>query len=120
MHKFEMGDVIIADAAFKGKEVLVTPLIGKLQLHIQGYVDKEDFYISPLKHKDVILGALWFDCVHAHMKFLERKVLFTYKGKDYALTCNSTGSTIPIVALSTLDKVIKNSVSCYMVFVKEH
>ena len=60
IHEFKMGDHIQANGAFKGQEVSVTPLIGKLRLHIQGYVDKEDFYISPLKHEDVILGAPWY------------------------------------------------------------
>ena len=55
---FEMGEIIQADGAFKGQQVPVTPLIGKLRLHIQSYVDKEDFFISPLKHEDVILGLL--------------------------------------------------------------
>ena len=82
-------------------------------------MDKEDFYIFPLKHKDVILGASWFDCVSAHMKFLKRKVLFTYRCKDYSLTFNSVGRTILVVALSTFNNVIKNSISCYVVFVKK-
>ena len=120
IHEVEMGGVILAKGAFKGKEVSITPFNKKLQLHIQGYVDKEDFYITPLKHKDVILGALWFDCMHAHIKFLERKVLFTCRGKYYALTCNSAVSTIPIVALSTFDNVMKNYVSSCMVFTREH
>ena len=46
IHEFKMGDCILGDDAFKGQEVSITPLIGKLRLHIQGYVDKEDFYIS--------------------------------------------------------------------------
>ena len=58
--------------------------------------------------------------LNAHMKFPKRKVLFTYRGKDYALSCNSVGSTIPVEALSNFHNVIKNSLSCYMVFVKEH
>ncbi|RYA68895.1 hypothetical protein DD595_25505 [Enterobacter cloacae complex sp. 4DZ3-17B2] len=45
---FEMGDIVTADAAFKGQQASVTPLIGKLRLHVQSYVDKEDFFISPL------------------------------------------------------------------------
>ena len=57
IHDFEMGKGILADGAFKGQKVNVTSLIGKLCLHMQGCVDKEDFYISPLKHEDVILGA---------------------------------------------------------------
>ena len=40
IHDFEMGEVIKVDGAFKGQEVSVTPLIGKLRLHIQSYVDK--------------------------------------------------------------------------------
>ena len=34
IHDFEMGDTIQANGAFKGQEVLITSLIGKLQLHI--------------------------------------------------------------------------------------
>ncbi|MCO5552192.1 hypothetical protein L7F22_005704 [Adiantum nelumboides] len=49
---FEMGDAMKADGAFVGQDASVTPLIGKLRLHIRGYVDKEDFFISPLKHED--------------------------------------------------------------------
>ena len=89
-----MGNHILANGAFKGQEVPVTPLIEKVHLHIQGYVDKEDLYISLLKHKYVILGAPWFDCVQAHMKFPKRQVLFTIRGKEYALRCNVAGHTI--------------------------
>ena len=59
IHEFEMGDHILANRAFKGQEVSITPLVGKLYLHIQGYVDKEYFYISPLKHEDVIFSMPW-------------------------------------------------------------
>ncbi|MCO5571421.1 hypothetical protein L7F22_025161 [Adiantum nelumboides] len=38
---FEMGDAMKADGAFINQEVSVTSLIGKLRLHIQGYVDKD-------------------------------------------------------------------------------
>ena len=30
IHEFEMGDVILANGAFKGQEALVTPIIGEL------------------------------------------------------------------------------------------
>ncbi|MCO5571006.1 hypothetical protein L7F22_024737 [Adiantum nelumboides] len=79
---FEMGDAMKADGAFINQEVSVTPLIGKLKLHIQGYVDKEDFFISPLKHEDVILGAPWFDRLAASIKFPERKISFKFREKD--------------------------------------
>ena len=52
-----MGEVVKVDGAFKGQEVSITPLIGKLRFHVQSYLDKEDFFISPLKHEDVIIGA---------------------------------------------------------------
>ena len=48
---FKMVEVIKADGAFQEQEVSVTPLIGKPRLQIQSYVDKEDFFISTLKHK---------------------------------------------------------------------
>ena len=34
IHDFKMGEVIKADGAFQGQEVSITPLIGKLRLHI--------------------------------------------------------------------------------------
>ncbi|MCO5594918.1 hypothetical protein L7F22_048953 [Adiantum nelumboides] len=69
IQEFEMGDAMKADGSFNGQDVSVTPLIGKSRLHIQGYVDKADFFISPLKHEDVILGAPWFDRLAASIKF---------------------------------------------------
>ena len=78
IHDFEMGESMSANAAFKGHEVLVTPLIGKLRLHVQSYVDKDEFFISPLKHEDVILGTPWFDRLGAQMKFPERNISFTF------------------------------------------
>ena len=92
-----MGEPLSADAAFKGHEVSVTPLIGKLRLHVQSYVDKDDFFISPLKHEDVILGAPWFDRLGVHMKFpAERNISFTYSGKEHILNVSTLGSTIPL------------------------
>ncbi|MCO5559899.1 hypothetical protein L7F22_013503 [Adiantum nelumboides] len=114
-----MGDAMKVGGAFKGYEVSVTPLIGKLRLHVQCYVDKEDFFISPLKHEDVILRAPWFDRMAAIMKFPERKVLFSYRGKELTLDVNGADNTIPVVLTQVYDKVIKSSISCYMVFVKE-
>ncbi|MCO5612703.1 hypothetical protein L7F22_066972 [Adiantum nelumboides] len=40
---FEMGDAMKAEGAFIGQDVSVTPLIGKLRLHIQG---EKDMYIN--------------------------------------------------------------------------
>ncbi|MGJ2631361.1 retropepsin-like aspartic protease, partial [Salmonella enterica subsp. enterica serovar Paratyphi A] len=100
---FEMGETIPADGAFKGPEVPVTPLIGKLRLHIQGYVDKKDFFISPLKHEDIILGVPWFDRMSAYLKFPERKICFKFREKNFSLDANEMGHTIPIVNTLSLD-----------------
>ncbi|MCO5564468.1 hypothetical protein L7F22_018129 [Adiantum nelumboides] len=116
---FEMGDAMKADGAFINQEVSFTPLIGKLRLHIQGYVNKEDFFISPLKHEDVILGAPWFDRLAASIKFPERKISFKFKEKYMYINAQESGSSIPLVNDQAFDKSIKSSVSAYMIFVKD-
>ncbi|MCO5613478.1 hypothetical protein L7F22_067755 [Adiantum nelumboides] len=116
---FEMGDAMKADGAFINQEVSVTPLIGKLRLHIQGYVDKEDFFISPLKHEDVILGAPWFDRLATSIKFPERKISFKFREKDMYINAQESGSSIPLVNHQAFDKSIKSSISVYMIFVKD-
>ncbi|MCO5605181.1 hypothetical protein L7F22_059361 [Adiantum nelumboides] len=93
---FEMRDAMKADGAFISQDVSVIPLIGKLRLHIQGYVDKEDFFISFLKHEDVILGAPWFDRLAASIKFPERKISFKFKEKDMYINAQESGSIIPL------------------------
>ena len=61
----DMGPPLQALGAFEGQQILVTPLIGKLHLHIQNYLDSEDFFISHLVHQDVILGMPWFPRLYA-------------------------------------------------------
>ncbi|MCO5576983.1 hypothetical protein L7F22_030804 [Adiantum nelumboides] len=116
---FEMGDAMKTDGAFINQEVFVTPLIGKLRLHIQEYVDKEDFFISPLKHEDVILGAPWFDRLATSIKFPERKISFKFREKDMYINAQESGSSIPLVNDQAFDKSIKSSISAYMIFVKD-
>ena len=36
----KLGPALVAQGAFKGQEGPVTPLIGKLRLHVQGYLDQ--------------------------------------------------------------------------------
>ncbi|MCO5604545.1 hypothetical protein L7F22_058712 [Adiantum nelumboides] len=108
-----------ADGAFIGQDASITPLIGKLRLHIQGYVDKEDFFISPLKHEDVILGAPRFNRLAASIKFHERKISFKFKEKDMYIVAQESGSTIPLVNNQAFGKSIKSSISAYMIFVKD-
>ncbi|MCO5552402.1 hypothetical protein L7F22_005913 [Adiantum nelumboides] len=49
-----MGPADTAAIAAPGHEVAVTPLIGKLRLHIRGYVGHEEFFIMPLEGCDVL------------------------------------------------------------------
>ncbi|MCO5606955.1 hypothetical protein L7F22_061146 [Adiantum nelumboides] len=114
-----MGDAMKVDGAFIGQDASVTPLIGKLRLHIQGYVDKEDFFISPLKHEDVILGAPWFDRLSASIKFPERRISFKFREKNMYIDAQESGNAIPLVHTHPFDKSIKSSISVYMVFVKD-
>ena len=53
------------------------------------------------------------------MKFQERKILFPYRGQDVTLDVNGAGNTIPLLEIQALTKVIKSSILCYMIFVKE-
>ena len=46
-----------AKGAFKGQEVAINPLIGKLQVHVQSFVEPKEISIAPLQSHDVILGA---------------------------------------------------------------
>ena len=71
----ELGPPLDAFRAFKGQQALVTPLIGKLRVHIQGYVDQEEFFVSPLVHQDVILGAPWFHRMAAHLVYHPDRVI---------------------------------------------
>ena len=44
----ELGPILDASGPFIGLEVPVTPLIGKLRLHVQEYTNNEEFIVSPL------------------------------------------------------------------------
>ncbi|MCO5576587.1 hypothetical protein L7F22_030400 [Adiantum nelumboides] len=116
---FEMEDAMKADGVFIGQDASVTPLIGKLRFHIQGYVDKEYFFISSLKHEDVMLEAPWFHRLAASSKFPERKISFKFREKDMHIDAQKSGSIIPLAFDQAFDKSIKSSIFAYMIFVKD-
>ncbi|MCO5599323.1 hypothetical protein L7F22_053424 [Adiantum nelumboides] len=70
----EMGPAYTATMVAPGLEVAVTPLIGKLRLHIQGYVGHEEFFIMPLEGCDVLLGMPWFYNHKALLDSFNKKV----------------------------------------------
>ncbi|MCO5581206.1 hypothetical protein L7F22_035084 [Adiantum nelumboides] len=57
----EMGMTGEVGLACPGHSEAVTPILGKLRLHIQSYVDAEQFHIMPLQDCDVLLSIPWMD-----------------------------------------------------------
>ncbi|MCO5581876.1 hypothetical protein L7F22_035765 [Adiantum nelumboides] len=106
IQEFEMGDAMKADGAFIGQDVSITPLTGKLRLHIQEY-----FFIALLKHEDVILGAPWFYRLAASIKFPQRNISFKFREKDMYIVAQELGSSIPLVNDQAFEKSIKISIS---------
>ena len=96
----------------------VTPLIGKLRLHIQDYTDNKEFYVSPLVHKDVILGTPWFHKNYANLEFPSRTITLRTRDRRITLRTEAKGSTIPIVFSNAIFKVIKKSLFAYMVCIQ--
>ena len=94
----EMGPTLNADGAFKGHEVL--------RIYMQGYVDQEEFFISPLLHRDVILGVPWFHRKSARLIFLERLVTFSHKEKDMIIRTQNKGNSILLVDHKVYNKSI--------------
>ena len=82
IHSIEMGPKEVGEGAFEGQQAPATTLIGKLHMHVQRYVDHEDFYISPLKHAGVLLGAPWFTHMLATLQYLDRVILLNHRGRD--------------------------------------
>ena len=93
-----MGLALEARGAFKGQQVPVTPLIGKLRIHVQDYVDQEEFYVSPLSAEDVILGAPWFHRMVAFLEFPYCVIFFQFRNKDISIWTEDCGNTIHIVS----------------------
>ncbi|MCO5583560.1 hypothetical protein L7F22_037471 [Adiantum nelumboides] len=115
----EMGTALEASGAFKGQYVPVTPLIGKLRVHVQGYVDQEEFCISPLATEDVILGAPWFHRLAAVLEYPTRTISFKFRNRDIRIHTEDRGSTIPIVSHASLQKSMKSNLFAYMIFAQE-
>ncbi|MCO5573570.1 hypothetical protein L7F22_027342 [Adiantum nelumboides] len=113
------GTALEASGAFKGQHVPVTPLIGKLRAHVQGYVDQEEFYISPLSTEDVILGAPWFHRLAVVLEYPTRTISFKFRNRDISIHTEDRGSTIPIVSHANLQKSMKSNLFAYMIFAQE-
>ncbi|MCO5603870.1 hypothetical protein L7F22_058024 [Adiantum nelumboides] len=70
------GDGMIGEAglACPGHSEAITPILGKLRLHIQSYVDAEEFHSMPLQNCDVLLGIPWCSRLHAVVDTFHKKI----------------------------------------------
>ena len=94
---------------FHGDPVPVTPLIGKLRLHVQNYTDYEDFFVSPLKHHDVVLGIPWFHCHRVQLSFPDMVFQFVHRGRMHKIIAKSRVETISVVSYKSFSKEIKSA-----------
>ncbi|MCO5566283.1 hypothetical protein L7F22_019959 [Adiantum nelumboides] len=97
----------------------VTPILGKLRLHIQSYVDEEEFHIMLLQDCDVLLGIPWCYRLHAVMDTFHKKIILVHRGKTRILDVKLKGEFVPVVFASAISAVIKNYLFAYLIFAKE-
>ncbi|MCO5551748.1 hypothetical protein L7F22_005252 [Adiantum nelumboides] len=108
----EMGPAYTTSMAALGHEVAVTPLIGKLRLHIQGYVGHEEFFIMPLEGCDVLLSMLWFYNHKAVLDSFNKKITLENRGRKIVLDVKLKGESVP-------SRLMKQHISAYLIYVKE-
>ncbi|MCO5602145.1 hypothetical protein L7F22_056273 [Adiantum nelumboides] len=119
IHVEEMGMIGEAGLACPGHSEAVTPILGKLRLHIQNYVDAEEFHIMPLQDCHVLLGIPWCYRLHAVVDTFHKKITLVHRGKTHVLDVKLKGESVPVVSAFAISSVIKNHLSAYLVFAKE-
>ncbi|MCO5597457.1 hypothetical protein L7F22_051535 [Adiantum nelumboides] len=115
----EMGMTGEAGLACPGHSEAVTPILGKPRLHIQSYLDAEEFHIMPLQDCDVLLGIPWCYRLHAVVDTFHKKITLVHRGKTHVLDVKLKGESVPVVSSYAISFVIKNHLSAYLVFAKE-
>ncbi|MCO5570450.1 hypothetical protein L7F22_024172 [Adiantum nelumboides] len=119
MHAEEMGMTREAGLACLGHLEPVTPILGKLRLHLQSYVDAKEFHIMPLQDCDVLLGIPWCYRLHVVVDIFHKKITLVHRGKTHVLDVKLKRESVPIVSTSAISSVIKNNLSAYLIFAKE-
>ncbi|MCO5608484.1 hypothetical protein L7F22_062694 [Adiantum nelumboides] len=113
IHDFEMGDVMKADGDFKGQEVLVTPLIGKPRLHVQGsFLSCADMYKNQLQElaQRSCFNLPSYSCIREgpdHAPRFKATVSFNgevFESPGYHLTLRQAEHAAAELALSTLSR----------------
>ncbi|MCO5613087.1 hypothetical protein L7F22_067361 [Adiantum nelumboides] len=108
-----------AGLACLGHSEAVIPILGKLRLHIQNYVDAKEFHIMSLQDCDVLLSIPWCYRLHAVEDTFHKKITLVHRGKIHVLDVKLKGELVPVVSASAISSVIKNHLSAYLVFAKE-
>ncbi|MCO5571715.1 hypothetical protein L7F22_025462 [Adiantum nelumboides] len=114
----EMGLEGQADLACPGHSVPVTPILGKLRMHIQSYVDTEEFYIMSLEGCDVLLGMPWCHRKHAVLDAFNRKITLVHRDRTLTLDVKLKGESVPVASASAISSVMKSHLSAYLIFAK--
>ena len=116
----KVGEMVLAleeKGTFKGQEMAITPLIGFLQVHVQHFVELEEFYVVPLQSHDVILGTPWFHRKYAQLIFPNGLITLSHKAKDIVIFTHNKSDTIPLANHVAFEKSMNSSLSYYMIYV---
>ncbi|MCO5559227.1 hypothetical protein L7F22_012822 [Adiantum nelumboides] len=111
-----MGPPAETVLAAPGRDMAITPVIGKLRLHCQGYLGHEDFYIMPLEGCDVLLRIPWYHKDSVVVDYRARKAtLTTEKGRSIVLDIKLKGESVSIVSASAISKLMKTRLHVLLV-----
>ena len=82
-------------------------------------MDRDDFFISPIQHQDVLLGMPWFHRMRAKLSLRDRVISFQHDDEEVKLRVDEKGHTIPLVYYVSIHKAIKSIAFAYTVYVKD-
>ena len=114
-----LGVPINSSSAFEGLTTTATPILGKMNLRMSAYKDRESFLLAPIEGCDVILGMPWHFRTHPIPDYVEKTMTFTHEGKEHKIPADAGDWAVPIVSHISVKKELKNSVSAYLIFARE-
>ena len=85
----------------------IVPVIGKLWIHIQDFVDIEEFYIMPLLDCDVLLGIPWHYDQKAVIDTFAKTITISHRGKTKTLKVSSKAESVPVVSALAIGSIMK-------------
>lgn len=88
-------------------------------MHIQSYVDTEEFHIMPLEGCDVLFVIPWCHRKHVVLDTFKRTITLVHRIKTHVLDVKLKGESILVVSASAITSGMKNHLSAYLVFAKQ-